>query len=228
MKKFFEFFELIFAKCYDILQRLTPCQELNDELAGQIQPGQKVLDAGCGTGNLTEKIGRVADVIAIDYCPSMVIQARKKLANKDITVFTADLTKQLPFFDGSFDVVVFSNVLYTLPNPWDTMQELWRVTKVGGKIIVSTPAYHAKIGPIISAHVTKKGYLSLLPFLAPILVVGLFNLMASRKSNYAYHFLSKKKVMSLLEQEPLVLKKHMPTKTGWRYGKENPTNTRVR
>ena len=70
------------------------------------QPGERILDAGCGAGQLTSEIAAAgASVLGIDAAPSMVAQARQNFPKLDFAL--ADLTTF--HTDQPFDAV-FSNV----------------------------------------------------------------------------------------------------------------------
>ncbi|MFF2032025.1 class I SAM-dependent methyltransferase [Arthrobacter sp. NPDC058192] len=80
-------------------------------LAGDVF-GHRVLDAGCGSGPLSAALGaKGAIMTGFDASPAMLELARQRLgATADL--FVADLSKPLPFADGSFDDVVSSLVLH--------------------------------------------------------------------------------------------------------------------
>ena len=112
-------------------------------MAGQLvesvapEPGQRVLDIGCGTGNVAITAARRgADVTGIDVTPSMLdiaARAGRRAGVEGIDWQVGDATN-LPFDDDSFDVTVSAlGHMYADP-PADATAELLRVTRPGGQI----------------------------------------------------------------------------------------------
>ncbi len=108
----------------------------------RLEPGQAVLDIGCGTGSLaiaaTRCVGPSGSVHGIDASPEMVARARKK-ANKagvDVT-FTNGVVEGLPFPDHHFDAVLSTLMLHHLPRPAraQCVCEVRRVLKLGGRML---------------------------------------------------------------------------------------------
>lgn len=106
------------------------------ELAGDVR-GRRVLDAGCGSGPLSEALrARGAIVAGFDSSPAMLELARERLgADADLQV--ADISRPLPFVDGAFDDVVVSLVLHYLQDWTAPLSELRRVLKPGGRLLLS-------------------------------------------------------------------------------------------
>lgn len=99
--------------------------------------GRRILDAGCGSGPLAaELVARGADVTGFDSSPAMVGLARRRLGpTAALTVH--DLSRPLPYADGTFDDVVVSLVLHYLED-WDgPLAEIRRVLKPGGRLVAS-------------------------------------------------------------------------------------------
>ncbi|RSD17233.1 class I SAM-dependent methyltransferase [Amycolatopsis eburnea] len=105
-------------------------------LAGDVA-GQRVLDAGCGSGPLFAALReRGAVVSGFDQSAGMVEQARRRLGD-DADLRVADLAEPLPYPDGEFDLVTASLVLHYLRDWAPTLGELKRVLKPGGRLIAS-------------------------------------------------------------------------------------------
>jgi ubiquinone/menaquinone biosynthesis C-methylase UbiE len=105
---------------YDPFCRLFGAERLRERLiaAAEIRAGQRVLDLGCGTGELSLAIKRrhpEALVIGTDPDSKALARARRKaaLAGLEVT-FDEAFGGELPYADGSFDRVVSSLVLHHL------------------------------------------------------------------------------------------------------------------
>ncbi len=90
--------------------------------------GKRVLEVGCGTGLILERIAQVADeAVGIDLSPGMLEKARER----GLTVEEASAT-ELPFEDDSFDLVCSFKVLAHVPDIGEALEEIARVTRPGG------------------------------------------------------------------------------------------------
>ena len=82
--------------------------------------------------------GRCKSLIATDFSAKMLRQAERKCRKyRNITWEQADIL-QLRFPDECFDVVVAANVIHLLEDPYKALQELDRVCKKGGRMIIPT------------------------------------------------------------------------------------------
>jgi ubiquinone/menaquinone biosynthesis C-methylase UbiE len=110
-------------------------------LAG-LQPGECVLDVGCGTGSLAiaakRRVGPPGAVQGIDASPEMIARARKKAGRAGVGVtFTTAVVEALPFADGEFDAVLSTLMLHHLPRGarQQCAREMRRVLKPGGRAL---------------------------------------------------------------------------------------------
>lgn len=108
-----------------------------------IQPGDSVLDVGCGTGEVTLRAKSRAgngNVYGIDPAPEMIAVARTKAArrNQDID-FRVGVIEALPFPDSSLDVVTSSLMVHHLPDELKILglREIYRVLKPGGRLLIA-------------------------------------------------------------------------------------------
>jgi ubiquinone/menaquinone biosynthesis C-methylase UbiE len=102
---------------------------------------KRILDAGCGNGRYSRFLLKQADpdafITAFDYSQGMLKRARERLRGRRISHLAADLTR-LPYADDSFDAVICGWVLEHLPDPRTGLQELARVLRPGGKVLLLT------------------------------------------------------------------------------------------
>jgi ubiquinone/menaquinone biosynthesis C-methylase UbiE len=107
-----------------------------------LQPDQRVLEAGCGTGlflaSLAERVGATGQVVGVDLSPEFVDLARQRAAalGERVTVERADI-RRLPFPDASFDAAHCERVLMHLADPVAALTELRRVLKPGGVMVAA-------------------------------------------------------------------------------------------
>jgi len=108
---------------------------------------RRVLDLGCGTGDLTINIARLAEknpeIVGLDYSLPMLARAREKAARagvSDRVNFIHGDASQLPFPDGHFDAVgisfAFRNLTYKNPLGVPHFAEVWRVLRPGGRYVI--------------------------------------------------------------------------------------------
>ena len=100
---------------------------------------ERVVDVGCGTGNLTRailgKLSPAGRIFAIDCSSAMVAMARRKIEDPRISWFVDDATR-LPMDDGSVDRVICCSVWPHLENSQFFAKEVKRVLRVGGRMHV--------------------------------------------------------------------------------------------
>lgn len=126
----------------------------------QIQPGQRVLDLGCGTGTLAIMVKQAqpeAEVIGLDADPQMLGVARAKAVEAGVAVaFDEGMTFALPYPDASLDRVLSSIMIHHLktPDKERTAQEIYRVLKPGGQLHIidfgkPSSLYGKLLGPFL-------------------------------------------------------------------------------
>ena len=93
----------------------------------------RILDAGCGTGLFSAPLVRRHDVYGVDFSEDSLRFA----SQRGIRTSCADL-KALPFEDGAFDATLCINTLQHFQEPRPVLNELARVTRPGGWLIVAT------------------------------------------------------------------------------------------
>ncbi|ADQ68404.1 methyltransferase domain-containing protein [Halogeometricum borinquense] len=132
------------SKVYDQINPYIWNEEMRDdalELLG-IQPDDRVLDVGCGTGFATEGLLRYSDdVHALDQSIHQMQKAFGKFGKNDEVRFYRGDAERLPFADNSFDVIWSSGSIEYWPNPVDALEEFRRVVKPGRRVLVVGPDY---------------------------------------------------------------------------------------
>ena len=102
------------------------------------EPGENILDAGCGTGIFTmDLLVAGAIVVGLELSFPMLSQAGKKLAGYPFRMIQGDM-KCLPFNDNKFDKTVSVTAIEFIEDAIGAVNELFRVTKAGGRIVVAT------------------------------------------------------------------------------------------
>ena len=112
---------------------------INDYLKNDKE--KRILDLGCGDGqNLRWLASFSNDLWATDYNFLRLSRAEKNLSVLGIKVkfFLTDIVS-LPFEEESFDIVFFNHVIEHLRNDLQSLQNVYKVTKKGGLVIIGTP-----------------------------------------------------------------------------------------
>lgn len=102
----------------------------------ELHEGSKVLFVGVGTGaDLAFIDPKKTEITAIDYSLDMLAKAQSRFQNCGIKFIEMD-AQNLQFESESFDLVVGSLILSVVPDPDKTLQEMIRVTKGNGKLLL--------------------------------------------------------------------------------------------
>jgi len=109
-----------------------------------LQPGETVLDVGCGTGTLAIEIqrhvGNAGRVVGIDPSSEQIARARAKAVRHNVSVeFQVGVIEQLAFPDQSFHAVFSTLMMHHLPASLKRqgLVEIARVLKPGGRLIIA-------------------------------------------------------------------------------------------
>ena len=107
---------------------------------GDPQPGQTVLDLGCGAGFDTllaaRRVGASGKVIGVDMTPEMIAKARTNASLLGVTnvAFIQGAIEALPLPDSSVDLVISNGVFNLCPDKPRVLREVFRVLKPGGRL----------------------------------------------------------------------------------------------
>jgi GT2 family glycosyltransferase/glycosyltransferase involved in cell wall biosynthesis/SAM-dependent methyltransferase len=111
--------------------------------------GQKVLDTGCGVGYGSAHVAEVAScVVGLDNDARAVGYARSHYSRSNVRYLVGD-SQALPFQSQAFDVVTSFELIEHLPDAGRYLEEIRRVLKQSGTLVVSTPnrpVYHEHLG----------------------------------------------------------------------------------
>jgi ubiquinone/menaquinone biosynthesis C-methylase UbiE len=127
---------------YDLFTKLLGVEASHRRLLEQaaIRPGYRVLEIGCGTGNLAilaKRLNPSADVLGVDPDPKALSRARKKAHRAAFHLeFHQAFSEQLPFPDASFDRVLSAFMLHHIQpvSKLPALREAYRVLKPGGSL----------------------------------------------------------------------------------------------
>ena len=110
---------------------------------GQIEPGETVLDLGCGAGTdlliAAQMAGSSGRAIGIDMTPAMVERARESAAEmglENVEVHEG-MIERVPVPDESVDVVISNGVIDLVPDKDAVFSEIWRVLRGDGRLQIA-------------------------------------------------------------------------------------------
>jgi ubiquinone/menaquinone biosynthesis C-methylase UbiE len=121
-----------------------------------LEPGMRVLDAGCGTGvhlrAISEAIGREGACVGMDISPEMLALARRQLIfAKNFALRACDLSRGIPLGDACLDAVVAMGLVDQLPDAALFFGEAHRVLRPGGSLAAAAICYEGD-SPAERAH----------------------------------------------------------------------------
>jgi arsenite methyltransferase len=110
---------------------------------GRLEPGERVLDLGCGAGTdslvAAQMVAPEGSVVGIDMTREMLDKARRaaSVMGAGNVEFVESEAEQLPLADASFDVVISNGVIDLIPDKDAVFSELYRVLAPGGRMQIA-------------------------------------------------------------------------------------------
>jgi SAM-dependent methyltransferase len=126
-------------KCLELYEKYYAGRKFHDSLYREairrhLQPGQRLLDAGCGRYlRFCREFAPVSQVVGIDLEPTL------ETDNQTVPYGVRGDISRLPFPAGSFDMVISRSVVEHLDDPPAVFREFARVLRPGGKAVIITP-----------------------------------------------------------------------------------------
>ncbi len=106
--------------------------------------GARLLEVGSGLGHLVGQLEDTFETAGLDLNHWAVKQSKSVAGNSALHTASA---QDLPFEDGSFNVVIIKHIVEHLPDPARAIQEVGRVTERGGVLILATPNLDSLLKP---------------------------------------------------------------------------------
>lgn len=107
----------------------------------EIKPNFRILELGCGTGSMWKEhlsIINNAQLILSDFSLGMVKSAKKTLGEHSNISYEVIDIQNIPYAEGSFDIVIANMMLYHVPDLQKALSEVHRVLKPNGKFYAAT------------------------------------------------------------------------------------------
>jgi arsenite methyltransferase len=124
----------------------------NPWVHGRVEPGEVVLDLGCGAGTdllvAAQMVGPGGGVVGVDMTPSMLARARAsadEMGVGDRVRLHESLIESLPLEDASVDVVISNGVIDLVPDKEVVFAEIDRVLRPGGRLQLADVVIHKEV-----------------------------------------------------------------------------------
>lgn len=181
----------LYALCYDAITAIVPYQEMLEDVvvALELAPGMRVLDAGCGTGVLAERMAQACpgvELVAVDLSRSMLARARGRRGwPASFSFVESGIDDVLQADLSGFDRIASVNVIWTLPDPERTLARMQTRLRPGGRMVHTTPRGRFGAHAILWRHLRgswRKGFARALLGLPLLGLAALLNLVLVAQS----------------------------------------------
>jgi SAM-dependent methyltransferase len=138
---------------HDTLSTMDAMRTYNEWLWKRIRPfvGQRVLEAGCGTGTMTRRLVTRRRVVALDSDLHYVSALAGRYAGRsNVRVLQADLSAETwpELQEEQFDTIICMNVLEHVPDDQHVLQRFGQLLRPGGHLILLVPAHQRLYGTL--------------------------------------------------------------------------------
>ncbi len=172
----FDHFDIL-APIYDRVIRFPSLEKIL-EMCGLPAAGT-ILDAAGGTGRVAQALQPyIDDLIVADLSHRMLLQSRQRGLKT-----TCTQTEKLPFPQEHFDRVLMVDAFHHVYSQSETAQELWRVLKHGGRLVIEEPDIRTFSGKFLA--VAEKLALMRTRIISPQRILSLFPCENARKEYFA-------------------------------------------
>lgn len=162
----FDHFDLL-APFYEFFIKPKPPQTLST--FAQLPPSGSMLDVGGGTGRISQYFSDdQTQIIVSDLSFKMLLQTQSKAGLQPV----CSHSETLPFQDDHFDRVIMVDALHHVCDQQRTADELWRVLKPGGRIVIEEPNFNRRVVKLVAFG--EKLALMRSHFLTPLEIKDLF------------------------------------------------------
>lgn len=103
------------------------------------KPNEKILEIGCGSGYYTKAIAQITPHLTASEYAEKYLAAARSYNTVPIDGYVHCSATELPFEDASFDKVLITEVIEHIPDWKKALDEIARVLKPGGTLVISTP-----------------------------------------------------------------------------------------
>ncbi len=141
------FFKTVALQWDQLKKQVLGNFDINSKILEKIPFEGSILDLGCGTGELMEKLSGQTPfkIIGIDSSSEMLEQARLRLLGKDNVELRLGELEHLPMRNKEIQTAIMNMVLHHISQPELPLQESYRVLKPGGRFILSDFDIHDQV-----------------------------------------------------------------------------------
>jgi ubiquinone/menaquinone biosynthesis C-methylase UbiE len=150
-----------FVRFLDTINQIDLVQMLKKQTLDllQVQPGDHILDVGCGLGDvvkiISEMVGANGRAVGIDQSETMLTAAKARITDSAVELKHCR-AQELDFPDNTFDGCRADRVLLYVDDPNRVLSEMVRVTKPGGRVVNFEPDWQTMVVDTPNKTLTRK------------------------------------------------------------------------